>query len=370
MDQPTIVAIGVGVLVVIVVIAALVGGAVRRRRRAEASWPELGEALAPEQEAPPLPEAARAPAREAPEPARAPPVAGVVTRLGRGLDATRRFLAHRLASIASRERVDEEIWDLIEEALIEADVGVKSSSRIVGKLRSAGVTPANMKEALKQELVFILDRGNRDFRLSEDGPSVWLVAGVNGSGKTTTIAKLAHLLVAEGRSVALAAADTFRAAASEQLGDWADRLGVHMVRHAQGADPAAVVFDAVEYAKAKGIDVLIVDTAGRLHTKTNLMEELKKVRRVAARQAGEVVEVLLILDATVGQNGIAQARTFKEALDVTGVVLTKLDGTARGGIVVAVQQELEIPVKAVGVGESIEDLEKFDPVAFAETLLA
>ncbi|MEA2500705.1 MAG: fused signal recognition particle receptor, partial [Actinomycetota bacterium] len=218
------------------------------------------------------------------------------------------------------------------------------------------------------ELVGILDRTDRTFRFSDKGPSVWLVAGVNGTGKTTSIAKLARLLQEEGKTVVLAAADTFRAAAIDQLGTWAERLNVHMIRHAPGADPGAVVFDAVEYAVARSIDVVIVDTAGRLHTKSPLMDELKKIRRIAERK-GEVTEALLVLDATVGQNGIAQARTFGEAIQVTGVVLTKLDGSARGGIVVAVQEELGIPVKAVGVGEQMTDLELFDPKAFVDALV-
>lgn len=334
MEQSTVLAVALGVVVIVVLIAAFVATRGRARRRGPEAAPQA------------------------------------VDRLGHGLSKTRRFLSEKLASVARRERIDEETWDEIEETLIGADVGVKSASRIVNGLRAAGLAPPSIREGLKKELVSILDQGDRKLRYSESGPAVWLVAGVNGSGKTTTIAKLAHRLGLEGRSVALAAADTFRAGAEDQLGTWADRLGVHMVRHAPGADPGAVAFDAVEHAKARSIDVLIVDTAGRLHTKTNLMEELKKVKRVAERQAGSIAEVLLVLDATVGQNGIAQARTFQEALDVTGVVLTKLDGTARGGIVVAVQQELGIPVKAVGVGESIDDLEPFDPEAFAEALLA
>ena len=193
------------------------------------------------------------------------------------------------------------------------------------------------------------------------------VIGVNGVGKTTSIAKLANRLQGEGKSVVLVAGDTFRAAAIEQLGTWADRLGVHMVKHAANADPGAVVFDAMEHAKAKKIDVVIVDTAGRLHTKSNLMEELKKVRRIADKQSGGVAEALLVLDATVGQNGLAQARAFQEAMGATGVILTKLDGTAKGGIVIAIQEELGIPVKAVGVGEGIDDLETFDPESFSWT---
>jgi fused signal recognition particle receptor len=289
--------------------------------------------------------------------------------LPRGLARTREFLSAGLQALAGREHVGEEDWDDIEEALIRADVGVKVASRLIERLQSREVTPAQLAGELRRALVEILERGDRQFRFNPSGPSVWLIAGVNGTGKTTTIAKLAYHLGQQGRSVALAAADTFRAAAIDQLGEWANRVGVHMVRHAPGADPGAVVFDALQHAKAKSIDVVMVDTAGRLHTKSHLMEELKKIRRIAQREAGEVSEALLILDATVGQNGIAQGRVFGEALQLTGVVLTKLDGTARGGVVVAVQEELRIPVKAVGVGESLADLETFDPEKFVEALL-
>jgi fused signal recognition particle receptor len=292
----------------------------------------------------------------------------VATRLLRSLTRSRTVLGDRLGAIMSRGRLDEEAWEEVEEALIRADVGVPATDAILESLRRQKLKPEDLGEALRAELVGILDRTDRTFRYSSKGPSVWLVAGVNGTGKTTSIAKLAKMLQDEGKTVVLAAADTFRAAAIDQLGTWADRLGVHMIRHAPGADPGAVVFDAVEYAIARSIDVVIVDTAGRLHTKSPLMDELKKIRRIAERK-GEVTEALLVLDATVGQNGIAQARTFGEAVQVTGVVLTKLDGSARGGIVVAVQEELGIPVKAVGVGEQITDLELFDPKAFVDALV-
>ncbi len=270
--------------------------------------------------------------------------------------------------IVGRGRLDDEAWEDIEEALIRADVGVEATDAILESLRRQHLKPAGLEEALRQELVTILDRTDRSFRLADKAPSVWLVTGVNGTGKTTSIAKLTRMLQEQGHSVVLAAADTFRAAAIDQLGTWAERLGVHMIRHAPGADPGAVVFDAVEYAQARGVDVVLVDTAGRLHTKSPLMEELKKIRRIAERKA-QVTEALLVLDATVGQNGIAQARTFGEAVEITGVVLTKLDGSARGGIVVAVQEELGIPVKAVGVGEGMNDLELFDPVVFVDALV-
>ena len=313
------------------------------------------------------------------QPAAAPPVVeappsvepekpSVAARFLRSLTRSRAVLGERLGAIMSRGKLDDEAWGDVEEALIRADVGVPATDAILESLRRQKLKPEDLGTALRAELVGILDRTDRTFRYSDKGPSVWLVAGVNGTGKTTSIAKLAKMLQGEGKTVVLAAADTFRAAAIDQLGTWADRLDVHMIRHAPGADPGAVVFDAVDYAIAKAIDVVIVDTAGRLHTKSPLMDELKKIRRIAERKA-QVTEALLVLDATVGQNGIAQARTFGEAVQVTGVVLTKLDGSARGGIVVAVQEELGIPVKAVGVGEQMTDLELFDPQAFVDALV-
>lgn len=310
------------------------------------------------------------PFQETAQPAAAPTLEQAPpTGLPRGLRRTREFLSASLKGLAGRERVGEQEWEDIEEALIRADVGLKTASRLVERLQSKEVAPADLAGELRRELVEILERGDNQFRFNSAGPTVWLIAGVNGTGKTTTIAKLAHYLGQEGRSVTLAAADTFRAAAIDQLGEWAARVGVHMVRHAPGADPGAVVFDALQHAKARSLDVVMVDTAGRLHTKSHLMEELRKIRRIAEREAGEVSEALLILDATVGQNGIAQGRVFGEALKLTGVVLTKLDGTARGGVVVAIQEELGIPVKAVGVGESLADLETFDAERFVEALL-
>jgi fused signal recognition particle receptor len=305
-----------------------------------------------------------------PTPTRKTTREAVVSRLTRGLTRSRLYFAEKLSAIARLEKITPETWDEIEESLIRADVGVDAAVKIVRKLRQSKVTPDGVRESLGRELVSILDRGDRTLQFAEDGPTLWLVTGVNGTGKTTSIAKMAYNLKEQGRSVVLAAADTFRAAAIDQLGAWADRLGVHMVRHAPGADPGAVVFDALEHARARDIDVVIADTGGRIHTKSNLMEELKKIRRVAERQVESIPEVLLVLDATVGQNGIAQARTFQEAVDITGIVLTKLDGTARGGVVVAVQEQLGIPVKLIGVGESLEDLESFDPQTFTQALLA
>ena len=301
-----------------------------------------------------------------PEPVEAP--APVVSRLARGLAKTRSVLAGTLSGLTGRDRLDREDWEEIEDALIRADVGVAAADRILTSVRAAKPAPEELPEALRRELTAVLTGGDSSLTVKQDGPNVWLIIGVNGVGKTTSIAKLANRLLDQGRSVVLAAGDTFRAAAIEQLGSWANRLGVHMVKHASGADPGAVVYDAIGHAKARGIDVVIVDTAGRLHTKTNLMDELRKIRRVAEREAA-VSESLLVLDATVGQNGLAQARAFKEAVGATGVILTKLDGSAKGGIVIAIQEELGVPVKAVGVGEGLEDLEPFDPERFVDALL-
>lgn len=318
---------------------------------------------------PPAAPPVEVPPIEAPVEPPVEPPAPRPSRLAAGLAKTRGILGTRLGALARRDRLTDESYDEIEESLILADLGVGASARIVGALKSANLPAAEAMESLKKELIAVLRKSNPALVINHAAASVWLVTGVNGAGKTTSIAKLAHAQLALGRSVVLAAADTFRAAAIDQLGTWAMRLGVHMVRHEPGGDPGAVVYDAIAYAKARGIDLVIVDTAGRLHTKTNLMEELKKVRRIAEREAGQIAESLLVIDATVGQNGIAQARTFFEAIEITGVVLTKLDGTAKGGIVVAIQEELGIPVKAVGLGESLEDLELFDPDQFVEALL-
>lgn len=293
----------------------------------------------------------------------------VAERFSKGLLRSRQVLVERLAQVLGKERLTDEDWDGIEEALIRSDVGVRTATIIVNRLRQSSPAPHDVKDALKKELLSVLSGKERKLNIGNGFANVWLVTGVNGVGKTTSIAKLAHLMKLEGRSVVLAAADTFRAAAIDQLGAWAGRAGAHMVRHDPGADPGAVVFDAISYAKARNIDLVIADTAGRLHTKTNLMEELKKIKRVAERESGSVSETLLVLDATVGQNGISQARVFKEAIEITGLVLTKLDGSAKGGIVVAVEEELGVPVKAVGVGETLDDLQPFVPEVFVDALL-
>jgi fused signal recognition particle receptor len=262
-------------------------------------------------------------------------------------------------------------WARLEELLLKADVGPAAASRMVGDMRArygTGGVPVDPEDMLRDEISGILDDDGA-LHLPSDHLGVILVVGVNGAGKTTTIGKLAARLAREGRTVSVANTDTFRAAASEQLDAWARRANVQLIAQQRGADPGAVAFDAVESARARDVDVLIVDTAGRLHTRTPLMDELQKVKRVLEKAAGNVDEVLLVLDATTGQNGIAQARAFASAVGVTGVALAKLDGTARGGIVLAVREGLGVPVKLVGTGERIDDLQAFDSRAFAERIL-
>jgi fused signal recognition particle receptor len=295
-------------------------------------------------------------------------------RLGR----SRAALSRGMAGLLARGADDDEAWEELEEALLSADVGVATASELVERLRTRAraerASGPALRELLRDELRQAVGSGDRSLALDlleeHERPGIVLVVGVNGTGKTTTVGKLALALSEEGKQPVLAAADTFRAAATEQLSIWADRVGAPVVRHQQGADPAAVAFDGLVSARARGADVLLVDTAGRLHTKTNLMEELRKLRRVLEREGGQVREVLLVLDATTGQNGLAQARQFTDAVGVTGVVLTKLDGTAKGGIVIAVQRDLGIPVKLVGLGEGPHDLAPFDPDAFVDALLS
>jgi len=288
----------------------------------------------------------------------------------------RATLAGAFAGIRGRHGITDETWDDLEEALLRADVGIGVSTELLDGLRarvkSKEITePDALLDALQAEMKERLDGADRHlhFEPGEPGsPNVWLFVGVNGVGKTTTIGKVADQQRAEGHKVLLAAGDTFRAAAAEQLTTWAERAGADLVRGNEGGDPSAVVFDAVESASSRGHDLVLADTAGRLHTKSNLMEELRKVRRVAEKGTGRVTEVLLVIDATTGQNGLAQAREFGDATQVTGVVLTKLDGSAKGGIVFAVETELGIPVKLVGLGETIGDLVPFDPDEFVEAL--
>ncbi len=292
---------------------------------------------------------------------------GFFGRLRDSLGKSRRALTDQIAE-AAFDTGDEEAWERLEEALIAADVGVPATAELVRRLEARGVT-GDLTEALVEEATALLgDSGTMNV---QERPSVILVVGVNGTGKTTTIGKLAHHLTEHGRSVLVAAADTFRAAAEEQLEIWADRAGADFVGSARGGDPAAVAYDAIEAATARERDVAIVDTAGRLHTQSNLMEELAKVRRVIeGRLDGAPHETLLVIDATTGQNGVRQAQQFGEAVQVTGVALTKLDGSAKGGVALAISYELGLPVKLIGVGEGIEDLRPFEPEAFARALIA
>jgi fused signal recognition particle receptor len=293
------------------------------------------------------------------------------------LAKARAAFAGAFTGVLGRAAIDDETWMDLEEALLRADVGLGVTEALLDDLRarvkSKEITePAQLLDALQADMVARLEGADRvlhfDDSLPDGSPNVWMFVGVNGVGKTTSIGKVAQQQIDAGRSVLLAAGDTFRAAAAEQLGTWATRSGAEFVRGAEGGDPSSVIFDGVERAAARKIDLVLADTAGRLHTKTNLMEELRKVRRVAEKGAGTVTETLLVIDATTGQNGLAQAREFREATDVTGVVLTKLDGSAKGGIVFAIETELGIPIKLVGVGEQIGDLIPFAPEEFVSAL--
>ncbi|MGE5415920.1 MAG: signal recognition particle-docking protein FtsY [Acidobacteriota bacterium] len=278
--------------------------------------------------------------------------------------------------IKTFKKIDEEFYEELEDILIQADLGVPTTTTLVKNLRQRvkdeKITETeDVKQALKAEISVMLANSGQPLQLVEEKPTVYLMVGVNGVGKTTTIAKLANRFKSEGKKVVLAAGDTFRAAAIEQLQIWATRVGVDLIKHSENSDPAAVVFDAVAAARARKADILIIDTAGRLHTKVNLMEEISKIRRVISREIPAAPhEVLLVLDATTGQNAIVQAKLFQEATGVTGIVLTKLDGTAKGGIVIAIAQELKIPVKLIGVGEGMDDLKDFSSEDFADALFA
>jgi fused signal recognition particle receptor len=388
------------ILIAVVLLGAIAAGIAFTRRRGappveppegeQAAAPEAppGVEAAPEPKAPPPvetppvierppapapappPAPTPAPTPVAPEAVPQPEVAAAPRPLRERLSRARTSFGQALVKVFRKDALTDADWEDVEAVLLQADVGVAATTKIVDDLRAKArdVDPSRLTDVLREELLAILGDADRTLR-TQAGLTIWLVTGVNGTGKTTTIGKLALRERGNGRSVVLAAADTFRAAADVQLERWAERSGAEVIKHAPGADPAAVAFDGVKAAKARGVDLLIVDTAGRLHTKRNLMEELSKIRRVIERESGPPTEVLLVLDATTGQNGIAQARAFTEAVEVTGIVLTKLDGTAKGGIVIAVQQELGIPVKLVGVGESAEDLEPFDPAAFVDALV-
>jgi fused signal recognition particle receptor len=334
----------------------------------------ISEVELPEQDLP------APPVEATPEPAPAldeiAPPEGRLERLRGRLARSQNALGRSLLGLIGGGDLDEDSWEQVEDTLLIADLGPTVTSSVVAQLRSrlASLDVQNeadaravLREVLINELQPDLDRSVRALP-HDDHPSVLLVVGVNGTGKTTTVGKLARVLVADGRRVVLGAADTFRAAAADQLQTWASRVGAEVVRGAEGADPASVAYDAVDKGIEMGADVVVIDTAGRLHTKTGLMDELGKVKRVVTKRAA-VDEVLLVLDATIGQNGLAQARVFADVVDITGAVLTKLDGTAKGGIVFRVQQELGVPVKLVGLGEGPDDLAPFEPAAFVDALL-
>jgi len=318
-------------------------------------------------------ESANASAEAEPQPERR---GGMFKRLRESLGKSRQALTEEI-SASLFDRIDDETWELLEEALILADAGAPTTAAVVERLEhevDSGAVPADgaaVRDRLIEILAEVASTGRAPIDLSGE-PAVLLMVGVNGTGKTTTIGKVAwHLSKEMGLSVILAAGDTYRAAATEQLAEWAQRAGAELVRGEPGSDPGAVAYDAISAARARGADVVIVDTAGRLHTQDDLMEELAKVRRVIAKQIPEAPhETLISIDATTGQNGLRQAKVFSEAVEVDGVVLTKLDGTAKGGIALAIAAELEIPVKLIGVGETLEDLRPFDPQEFAQALLA
>jgi fused signal recognition particle receptor len=314
------------------------------------------------------------PAVEAEEQATGPEALGERPRFRDRLGRARNAFAAAIG-VRGKAGIDQSTWDDLEESLLLSDLGVHRTTALLDGLKAQVkakelTTPDAVVDALKAELKAKLAGADRELKFEhvEGSPNVWLFVGVNGVGKTTTIGKVGAQQVAEGRKVVMAAGDTFRAAAAEQLGTWASRGGAELVRGSEGGDPSAVIFDGIQRAAAKGADLVLADTAGRLHTKTNLMEELRKVRRVADRDPGRVTEVLLVIDATTGQNGMIQAQQFTEATELTGVVLTKLDGSAKGGIVFAIETELGIPVKLVGLGEGINDLVPFDPDEFVEAL--
>jgi fused signal recognition particle receptor len=380
-------------IIALAVLAVVVGGVLllrpgRRTARPPVPPPEQpargeGSTAVLEREAAPTLE--RAPPTEPVAPPKPeievpPPSAGRLVRLRARLARSQNALGKTLLVLLSRDTLDDDAWDEIEDTLIGADIGVAVSREVTEALRTrvqvlGARTPVEVRTLLKEELLKQVTDGfdegsDRGLRTAPHGtrPAVVMVVGVNGTGKTTTCGKLARVLVGDGRSVLLGAADTFRAAAADQLQTWGARVGAQVVRRDEGADPASVAFDAVKQGVDGKVDTVIVDTAGRLHTKTGLMDELGKVKRVVEKQAA-VDEVLLVLDATTGQNGMQQARVFAEVVNVTGIVLTKLDGTAKGGIVIAVQRELGVPVKLVGLGEGPDDLAPFEAEAFVDAIL-
>src|SRR6478736_2444654 len=359
----------------IVLIVSLVVGLGRRTPPAAPSAPAPDVVVPPPTDADVAEPAVEQPVDVAPTLERPEGTASRLVRLRQLLAGSQGGLGRGLLALLSRDRLDEDTWESIGDTLLTADVGVAPTQELVEKLRTRmrvdGGQGVDVRAVLREELLALVDP-DMDRRLQVSGaegqPGVVLVVGVNGAGKTTSVGKIARILVAEDRSVVLGAADTFRAAAVEQLATWGERVGVDVVRGPEGTDPASVAFEAVKEGVDTGADTVIVDTAGRLQNKAGLMDELGKVKRVIEKQA-PVTEVLLVLDATTGQNGLIQARVFSEVVDVTGIVLTKLDGSAKGGIVVAVQRELGVPVKLVGLGEGADDLAPFDPDGFVAALL-
>ncbi len=360
------------VLVVVVLVLGVSGGllvASRSRRRGPAAPQAVKGAPAPVTREQATVARAQEPASTLEVPTARPVLRD---RLGRA----RGLLAGYFDQVRGRKGIDDATFEELEEALVLADVGLATTTRVLGDLRErlrrgalSATDPPALLQALQDDLVAMFEGDVESLAYADgDGPTVWLFVGVNGVGKTTTIGKLALREVQAGRGVVLAAGDTFRAAAGEQLESWAERAGARFVRGSDGADPSSVIFDAVQHAASRGAGLVLADTAGRLHTKVNLMDELRKVRRVAERPPGQLTEVLLVLDATTGQNGVVQARQFTEAVGVTGIVLTKLDGTAKGGVVLAIRSELGLPIKLVGVGEGPADLVAFDPVEFVSAL--
>jgi fused signal recognition particle receptor len=392
--------IAVIVLIAVLVVGLLAGGAVvARHRRRLVEPPPLRPGPArpatPTRQVPARPSAERAPTappaeepapleaepgvefepavEPEPEPEAEPEPIAVRPSFRDRLTKARDAIAGSFRSILSRTSIDADTWDELEEALIRADVGVDTTMELLDGLRTTAkersfTEPEQLLDELKAQLKDRLHGADRALRFDAGKTNVWLFVGVNGVGKTTTIGKVGRQQIEAGRSVLMAAGDTFRAAAAEQLETWAERAGAEFVRGAEGGDPSSVVFDGVQRAHARGIDLVLADTAGRLHTKSNLMDELAKVRRVAAKEPGHVSEVLLVLDAVTGQNGLVQAQQFTEATELSGVVLTKLDGSAKGGIVLAIEAKLGIPVKLVGLGEAIGDLVAFDPDEFVDAL--
>ncbi len=375
--------IAIAVIAVALVVGLVSSGTRRSRSRLDrdsaGGTTTLERPTAPP-EAVPEPEVAAEPVPEAPAPTaptleRPEGTASRLVRLRQRLSRSQGALGRGLLALLSRDRIDEDTWEEIEDTLLTADIGVGPTQQLVERLRTRirveGGESTAVRQILREELLALVDPG-LDRTLAVDGadgvPAVVLMVGVNGTGKTTTVGKLARVLVAQDKHVVLGAADTFRAAASEQLTTWGERVGVATVRGPEGSDPASVAFEAARTGVEQGADVVLIDTAGRLQNKAGLMDELGKVKRVVEKQA-PVSEVLLVLDATTGQNGMIQARVFSEVVKVTGIVLTKLDGSAKGGIVVAVQRELGVPVKLVGLGEGADDLAPFDPDAFVDALL-